>query len=265
MKKKIKKTFDKYWHYRHSVQSPDIDVRFMRKCFRQLKKKEPKIFREDFCSTFSLSCEWVKLKNTYKSIAVDIDRKPLMYGKKQYLPLLTDSQKDRIKIIKANVLKGSMPKADLICALNFSYFTFKERAQLKKYFQNCFRSLNKSGVFIVDCFGGSDCWSANEEATDCDGFTYYWDQDKCDPISHHSVFHIHFKRRGEKKRKKVFTYDWRLWTVPELKDLLKEVGFKKTHVYWEGTDRYGEGDGRFVRKKTGEECESWIAYLASEK
>ena len=48
-------------------------------------------------------------------------------------------------------------------------------------------------------------------------------------------------------------------------DLLEEVGFKNTHVYWEGTNEDGEGDGNFVRVTQGEECESWVSYIVSEK
>ena len=56
-----------------------------------------------------------------------------------------------------------------------------------------------------------------------------------------------------------------MWSIPELKDILEEVGFKKVHVYWEGTDEDGDGDGEFKRVEKGEDCESWIAYLACEK
>ena len=61
-----------------------------------------------------------------------------------------------------------------------------------------------------------------------------------------------------------FTYDWRLRSIPELKDILEEVGFKCT-VYWEGTDEDGEGDGEFEPAEQGEDCESWVAYLVCQK
>ena len=262
----MKKPFDKYWHYRHSVQSPDLDVRFMRKCYRQLKNKEPCWFREDFCFTFALSCEWVKLGKTHHSIAVDIKSAPLTYGKKHYLSLLKPEQKKRIHIRQANVLHyKSLVKVDIIGASNFSYFALKTRKDLKKYFQKCLTSLKPHGILILDCLGGGDCFSANEERTDHKNFSYYWEQSGFDPISHHAIFYIHYKRKGEKKRHKVFTYDWRLWTMPELTDLLKEAGFKTSHVYWEGSDKNGEGNGRFTRRKKGEECDSWIAYIIAEK
>ena len=261
----MKKKFDKYWYYRHSVQSPDLDVRFIRNCYRSLKKKDAYVFREDFCSTFALSCEWVKLGKSCRSIAVDIDAQPLKYGKKHNLTQLNSEQQKQLRVVHGDVLSCRTIKADIISASNFSYFVFKKRDDLKKYFRNCLKLLNKNGLLVLDCFGGSQCFQANEERVNHGAFTYYWDQKNFDPISHHAVFHIHYKRRGEKRRKKVFTYDWRFWTMPEIKDLLQEVGFRKIHVYWEGTDKNGEGNSRFTRREKGEECESWVAYIVSEK
>ena len=54
-----------------------------------------------------------------------------------------------------------------------------------------------------------------------------------------------------------------MWSIPELKDCLKEAGFSETKVYWEGTDEDGEGDGVFEVVEKGEECEAWVAYLVS--
>ena len=261
----MKKKFDKYWHYRHSVQSPDLDVRFIRDCYRSLKKKTGYVFREDFCSTFALSCEWVKLGDLYKSSSIDIDAKPLKYGKEHNLAELNDHQKKRMRIIHSNVLSNRIIRADIIATLNFSYFILKKRSELKKYFLNCLKSLNKDGILVLDCFGGSECFQNNEEKVNHGSFIYYWDQTSFDPISHQAMLRIHYKRRGEKKRKNVFTYHWRLWTLPEIRDLLLEAGFRKTHIYWEGTDKNGEGDGRFVRKNKGEDCEAWVAYIISEK
>ncbi len=68
-----------------------------------------------------------------------------------------------------------------------------------------------------------------------------------------------------KKIEQVFTYDWRMWSIPEIRDIMHEVGFRKTHVYWEGTAKDGSGDGNFTRVDHGEACQSWIAYVVGEK
>jgi SAM-dependent methyltransferase len=264
-KKSKNKEFDKYWYYNKSVQSADVDVQFFKDSYKELKNKKPQSFREDFCGTFKLSCEWVKLDPSFESYGVDLDPEPIEYGKENYLPKLKDSEIERIHIAEGNVLDEGLPQTDIVAACNFSYFIFKERATLKKYFSNTLKTLNEDGIFILDIFGGSQCYEPNEEETEHDGFSYFWDQDSFDPVTNDAQFYIHFKVKGQKKHKKAFSYDWRLYSIPEIRDLLLEVGFKNVHVYWEGTDEDGDGDGNFKRVTQGEDCESWVAYIVGEK
>ncbi|MCB0379354.1 MAG: class I SAM-dependent methyltransferase, partial [Bdellovibrionales bacterium] len=257
--------FDKYYYYHKSVQSADVDVEFFKKTYEEIQGKLPTTFREDFCGTFALSCEWVKLRDNHTAIGVDLDPEPIAYGKSHYLPKLDAKQQARVKLMEANVLDPKLPGADVIAACNFSYFIFKDRKTLKEYFANVFKTLPDDGIFIMDCFGGSQCYEPNEEETEHDGFSYFWDQDSYDPVTNEAQFYIHFKPKGQKKVKKAFSYDWRMWSIPELKDILAEVGFTQTQVYWEGTDEDGEGDGEFAPVEHGEDCESWVAYLVSKK
>lgn len=263
-KKDERPFFDKYLLYHESVQSVETDAQFLEKVFIDLRGKKPKVFREDFCGTFALSCEWVKLRPYHRAVGVDLDPEPMEYGKREYLSQLKEQQKKRLELVEGNVLTSKLPSADLVAAMNFSYFIFKKRSQMKQYFENVFKSLNKNGVFLVDLFGGSQCYDAIEDRTPHKGFTYYWDQTGFDPVSNEALFHIHFKV-GKTKVKKVFTYDWRLWSIPELREIMEEVGFKKTHVYWEGTNSKGGGNGIFTRTEKGEPCLSWIAYIVAEK
>ncbi|MCB0413255.1 MAG: class I SAM-dependent methyltransferase [Bdellovibrionales bacterium] len=264
-KKSSVKEFDKYELYLKSVQSPENDVKFLNRLYKELRGKKATILREDFCGTFNISCEWVKLDSSNKSIGVDLDPEPIQYGKQTSFLSLTDKQKERVQILQKNVLDPALPKADIVDAQNFSYSLFKTRKQLLEYFSMAHKGLNKDGIFVIDCFGGSQCMEPNEEETEHDGFSYFWDQDSYDPVTGEAMFYIHFKRKGEKKREKVFTYDWRLWSIPELKEVMEDAGFSKVHVYWEGTDEEGEGDGEFTRVTQGEDCESWVAYVVGEK
>jgi hypothetical protein len=77
--------------------------------------------------------------------------------------------------------------------------------------------------------------------------------------------HIHFKFPDGSKIKKAFTYEWRLWTAPELRELLLEAGFSKATVYWEGEDEDGEGNGEFTPDEKGVADYAWIAYVVAEK
>lgn len=256
---------DKYDLYRQAVQSPETDVDFFKRVYRELRGSSAEIFREDFCGTFLLSYTWVKNRPQHKAWAVDIDPEPLEYGRNHYWKKLSPNAQRRLKIFEGDVLTGRLPEADIAAALNFSYFAFKKRSQLRVYFANAFNSLRKKGLFIIDVFGGTQCSDAIEDQEKRKGFTYFWDQTSFDPVTNEALFHIHFQPKGQKKIENVFTYDWRMWTIPELRDLLDEVGFKKTHIYWEGTTRSGEGDGKFSRTEQGEACLSWIAYIVAEK
>lgn len=261
----MKESFDKYYYYQTSVQSPEVDVEFFDKTYKKINGKEAKTLREDFCGTFSISTEWVKLGKEKKAIGIDLDQEPIDYGKKTYLPQLSEEQQNRVDIINADVMDPKNPKADIVSASNFSYFCFKDRATLKKYFKKAYKGVKKSGIFVVDCFGGTGTMEPVEEETEHNGFSYFWDQDSYDPVNNYAQFYIHFKRKGEKKREKVFSYDWRMWSIPEIREVMKEAGFKKTLVMWEGTDKDGEGDGKFKPVKEGEPCESWIAYIVGVK
>ena len=260
---KSKAPFDKYLYYKKSVQSPTEDIHFFQKTFKSFFKKPAYTFREDFCGTFYLAYHWIQQHSKNKAIAIDADKEPIDYGNKHHLSKLETKQQKRLKVLNKNVLDKNLPKAEIITVSNFSYYALKERALMLKYFKNVHKALSKKGLFIIDVLGGPDCEEISEEETQHKNFSYYWDQDCFDPLKRTGQFYIHFKRKGEKKREKVFSYDWRLWSLPELKDILKDAGFSKVHVYWEGTDKKGEGNGLFKPETTGEICDTWIAYLVS--
>ena len=257
--------FDKYYYYRRAVQAPDTDVEFLRDTYKELRGKLPTTLREDFCGTFAISCEWVKLNDKFRAFGIDLDSEPIEYGMNHYATELTPPQRERLQIRQENVLSPKLPKVDIVAAMNFSHFIFRDRKTMTAYFKNCYETLNDNGCLISDCFGGSQCYEGNEENTDHKDFIYYWHQENFDPVTNYADFHIHIKLKGKKKMEKCFSYPWRMWTIPELREMMMEAGFKKTHVYWEGTTKSGEGDGVFTRTEKGEECQAWIAYVVGEK
>ena len=165
--------FDKYAYYKRAVQAPDHDVLFLRDTYKEIRGKTPITLREDFCGTFSICCEWVKLNPQHKAVGIDLDAEPIDYGKANYLPELSAAQQARVSILQENVLNPGLPKADLIAAMNFSHFIFKDRAMMKSYFHNCYTTLNSGGIMVADIFGGSQCYEANEEETDHKDFSYF--------------------------------------------------------------------------------------------
>ncbi len=257
--------FDKYEFYQRAVQSPDVDAAFLQRVFQEIRGRDGKILREDFCAAFALCCHWAKLGSDKIAYGIDLDPEPLQYGRDHYLSLLEAEAQTRVKTFLTDVLNPELPKADIIAALNFSYFGFKDRPTLKRYFEACYKSLDADGLLVLDCFGGPACMEPNEHETEYDDFSYFWDQDSYDPITNEARFAIHFKLPGQKKLTNVFTYDWRLWSLAELRDLMLECGFSKVHYYWEGTDDEGEGDGEYAKVESGEICESFVAYIVGAK
>lgn len=259
------KPFDKYAYYIRAVQSPEVDCQFASDTFKELRGGRPRVLREDFCGTFGICCEWVRRHKLNRAIGIDLDAEPLAYGMEHYLSALRTDQQNRVLVRQANVLSARVPKADVTMALNFSFYFFKERRQLLNYFRRARLGLKSKGLFIVDAFGGKDSQEGNEESTKFKDFQYFWEQKNYDPITGEALFYIHFKLKDEKRRReKVFTYDWRMWTIPEIRELMIDAGFKRTHVYWEGTTRSGAGNGVFKRAEKGEECDGWVAYVVGE-
>jgi cyclopropane fatty-acyl-phospholipid synthase-like methyltransferase len=267
LKSKQKKApaFDRYSLYSQAVQSPEGDVKFYRKIYKEIRKgKEARVLREDFCAAGAISCEWVKLDPKNTSCGLDLDQEPMNYGREHYIAKMNSDQQKRIALIKKDVLTPNLPSADIAVAVNFSYFFFKKREILKKYFENVYKSLNSNGLFVIDVFGGTQCTDAIEDKTKHKDFTYYWDQKSFDPVTNEAYFEIHFKYKN-KKHEAAFSYDWRMWSIPELKEIMLEAGFQDTKVYWEGTAKNGSGNGKFTAVQKGESCLSWIAYIAGIK
>lgn len=249
--------FDKYQAYFDSVQDPEGDLKFVGRRFRDHFGRLPTLIGEDFCGTFAFCCTWVKKSPGNKAIGVDYAAEPLIYGMKHYHPKLSPEQRTSVTIARADVRDSKLPKAEVIVALNYSYFIFKRREDLRDYFRNAFRRLSPRGLFVLDAFGGSDCLKGNLEATPRPkGITYYWEQHGFDHGTNEAQFSIHFKRRGEKRRSHVFRYDWRMWSIPELREILTEAGFSKVEVYW-------ESDGPYRQRKADETDTTWLAYIVA--
>jgi SAM-dependent methyltransferase len=207
----------------------------------------------------------VRQGSAYTAIGIDIDPAVLAWGRKHRLNGLTDEQRDRLTLIESDVLSVEAERVDVVGAFNFSYFLFKKRTVMLNYFRSVYDALNEDGIFFLDAFGGYEAFEEMKEKTKYEGFSYIWHQAKYYPVTGELLCHIHFKFPDGSRIKKAFTYDWRLWTLPEILELLDEAGFRKSTVYWEGTDEDGEGDGVFTPETKGEADAGWITYLVAEK
>lgn len=251
--------------YERAVQAVDVECEFLQDTFRSLRSREALTYREDFCGTASAACEWVRTSPRRSAIGVDNDASVLDWGRRNRVARLPESARARVKLLNDDVRTVKTDPVDIVGAFNFSYYCFKTRDEMRAYFQGVHAGLNADGVFFLDCFGGPDASDLQKEKTKHRGFTYVWDQAEFEPVTGRIVCHIHFKFPDGSKIKRAFTYDWRLWTVPELRELLSEAGFQKVRVFWEGDDGDGSGNGIFTEHATGEPDLAWIAYIVAEK
>ncbi len=260
---------DPHQLYELSVQCAEAEIDFVDATYRTLRGRNARLLREDFCGTASVSCEWVKRRRGNRAVGVDIDPGVLEWGRHNNLCQLSESQLKRIELKKGNVLTARTETPDLILAMNFSYWLFTERKTLKRYFRSLLRALPDDGVLFLDAYGGYDSFRSIEEQReiDADGwqFTYTWEHEKYDPITGRLICNIHFDFPDGSRLERAFRYDWRLWTLPEIRELLKEAGFGRVVVYWQGWDEDGEPDGEFVPAEEGEAEAGWICYLTAEK
>lgn len=265
---------DRHYLYTAAVQSVDTDIAFFRRVWRQSHARPFRLLREDFCGTAVLARSWVRRKADHRAWGIDLDPATLHWGEQHYAAAMGRSRK-RLRLLCRDVLHVHRPQVEVIAALNFSYCVFPTRDELGRYFRQVRRSLLPGGMFFLDTWGGTDSMRADEERrtiaaeTAFDGtkippFTYVWQQERFNPIDHRVRCHIHFRQRGRPRQRRAFSYDWRFWTLPELRELLAEAGFRSSAVYGEGWERgTDEGDGIFRRKSYFDNDGAWVALIVA--
>jgi hypothetical protein len=281
-KQKSKYTLDLHALYEAAVQNVEADIEFLDEVYEKEHGHLPAVIREDFCGTASLAARFVAQRPGNVAYGTDLDAPTIEWGLEHRVAPLGDAA-SRVHLEVGNVLDRHDEKVQVQVAFNFSYCIFKERELMKRYLANVFDSLQPGGMFMLDLFGGTDSMTVIEEETERDevmdpdgrlvpALTYTWEQSSFNPVTSEMLCFIHLKvKKGaaggaKHKIKRAFTYDWRIWTLPELRDLCEEVGFERADAYTEGWDEdEDEGDGVFERVDDFDNDGSWIAYLVAKK
>lgn len=255
---------DKYDLYQKAVQEPEADIPLIDRVFRRHRGRPPRTLREDFCGTAHMACCWVAGHPENRAFGIDLDPEPLAWGERHNLGPLTQDQRARVHLIEGDVRTVACGRVDVTVAFNFSYFLFKTRREMLHYFRRVLDSLAPDGMFVLDAYGGADAQRTSQEERRVDGFTYVWDQHSFDPIHNNGQNFIHFEFPDGSRLFRAFRYEWRIWSIPEIREMLAEAGFAHTEVYWEGTDsKTGEGNGVFTRREKAIDDPAWIAYLVA--
>jgi hypothetical protein len=237
---------DRYALYEASVQGVDFDLDLMERIWRTRRGGRFTRFREDFCGTAQLATAWVLRDSRHRAWAVDLLAAPLEWARRHRLPRLGAAAR-RLELVQADVRSVTRPRVDVVAALNFSYWVFKSRDELLGYFRSVRRSLGPRGIFFANAFGGTAAMdelvetrrvpaSQGPDGLRIPSFRYVWEQARFNPISHDLLCYIHFRFRDGGQIRRAFRYDWRMWTLPEIRELLLEAGFRTADVYLEGWD-----------------------------
>ena len=261
---------DRHLLYQQSVQDVEAEIDFIEQTWSELRQRPAILLREDFCGTANTSTEWVLRDNNHHAIGVDLDHDVLEWGRLNNLTELDEDQLERIDLLHEDVLQTRPGLADIILAMNFSYYLFLTREALREYFENALDGLVSDGILFLDAYGGYEAPMVLKEPRECkdlDGneFTYVWEQASFNPIDSCMDCHIHFEFSDDSRMPNAFSYFWRLWTLPEIREILYEAGFSSVDIYWEGTDEAtNEGNGIYTPSDTGDADPGWVCYIVAQ-
>ena len=262
---------DKHALYQVSVQSPGVDIEFFEEQFTKYRGRKPLRMREDFCGTALLSTVWCKSDPKRTALGVDLDAATLAWGRTHNLEPAGPEVARRVKLAQADVRETRFAKVDLTLAMNFSYCVFHTREALATYFAAAHQGLVRDGVFVLEVYGGTESMSVMSEERPVRGnITYIWEQEKFNVLDHHTLCHISWRFKDESVLERAFTYDWRLWTLPELRELLLAAGFREVKFYFERVDgdeddEFLTGTGEFIARTEIDNQEAWLAYVVALK
>lgn len=260
---------DRHLLYERAVQNPRAEIDFVDHAYRALRGRRARWLREDFCGTAAVACEWVRRRRTNSALGVDLDPAVLDWGRRHNLAALSAHQRARVRLLAQDVTTPADHPLDMVLAMNFSYWLLSGRRGLRDYFEQVRTALAPDGVFFLDAYGGYEAYRRSTEERTLDdpelgSVVYRWEQADYDPISGRLLCHIHFDFPDGSRLERAFSYDWRLWSLPEIRELLAEAGFSRVLVYWQGWQPDGRPDGRFQPVASAPPDAAWIAYLSAE-
>jgi SAM-dependent methyltransferase len=261
----------KYRLYEEFVQSPQWQTTYLPYFHKKLTGRAALSMREDFCGTGIISCEWVKKSPRHRAVGLDLDPEPIARAKEVHRAKLPKDVQKRVAFLRQDVLVPTREKFDVIGAHNFSFYVFHERKELLRYARSALRSLKKDGTFFLEMAGGPgfvEEGSAPVVSAPIEGYGkagYVWEQRNHDPLRSLGEYAIHFRQKNGKWLRDAFVYDWRLWEIREVREVLREAGFRKSAVLWQTDRELKNGTLEYKVSEKGDFCEVWLAYVVGVK
>jgi hypothetical protein len=116
------------------VQHAEHDLDALEHIYKLRNRRAPLLLREDFCGTAASACEFVQRGERRRAWGVDLHRATLEWARRHRLPPLGDAAR-RVTLICDDVRHVTRPRVDMVLGLNFSYWVFKTRAEVRGYFR----------------------------------------------------------------------------------------------------------------------------------
>ena len=273
--------------YLRAVQHPEAEIGFLFRAYMTLRGQTPTKLKEDFAGTAAVATAWVNYHDACVAVAVEIDRATVQWARNRAAALLSADQLSRLSIIQADVKLVEEPRVDIVAAMNFSIFGYHDRDSLRSYFKAARSSLLPGGMLVFDAFGGpgamrpgtqsrpvapamfideDDDTAHDPAAAVPENLTYHWEQRSYDALSGMIDCRIHFGLDERIVAPDAFVYDWRLWTLPELLEVVREAGFSDATVWCDEVDEEtGEADGSFEPADAIPARDDWVAYVVAER
>ena len=239
--------------YEAAVQQPAASVALLDRMYRwgRSQAMPPLLLREDFAGSAALSEAWVQSHPERQAIAVELDGPTYHYAQR------VRGQVADLHLVEADVMSFTRPRVDVVAALNFSAMIYHDRSALLRYLKHAKQCLEPGGILVLDLFGGSGAQRTGVQTRPADGFTYVWEQRQFDAATHRLDCRIHFSWPDGSEQRSAFRYDWRLWSIPEVTELMAEAGFAGIQIWAERDD----GSWRPARRLPPRE--DWVAYLVA--
>lgn len=258
--------------YELCVQSPD----HLTPMLRAIHGRGPQVLAEDFSGTGALCRAWADHPGAR---AIAVDRDPAVLARARH---------ERVSTFAADVRDAEqlrVLKADVVFAGNFSIGYLHTRAELLDYLRAARQRVGATGVFVCDTYGGASAFvpgvverahpvSAGRYPGVADGsrVLYSWEQREADPLTARVTNLLHFRLESPgpdgpeivKEWPEAFVYEWRLWSVPELRDAMLEAGFADTAVYSTMPDAVDDEGAVYVEPVDADDLgESFIVLVAA--